>query len=153
MSEEQGTVVGVQLMGGEPFLCVLCMAVPCRFAIGRASLYCHANVAQLWSSLSETSGVAFLWQYVACLSRAKVHQAVTDPRFPPILLPHQLLPNVTVVPVCIDELSKLKLQSPHCPVRFQRCDQDLTRHRGGSGHSFRRMHCAPNPKLYAGDLP
>ena len=39
------------------------------FGICRASPYCHANVAQPWSSLRKTRGVAFLWGYGACLSR------------------------------------------------------------------------------------
>ena len=48
---------------------------------------CHANVAQLWSSLSKTRGVASLWRYGVCLSRAEGHPAVTDPRFPPTPFP------------------------------------------------------------------
>ena len=52
-------------------------------ATWRATPYCHAHVAQLWSSLSKTRGVASLWRCAVCLSRAEGHPAVTDPRFPP----------------------------------------------------------------------
>ena len=48
---------------------------------------CHANVAQLCSSLNKTRGVALLWRCGACLSRTEGHQAVTEPRCPH----HQLL--------------------------------------------------------------
>ena len=44
---------------------------PMSFAICRATPYCHANAAQLWSSLSKTRGVASLWRHGACLSHAK----------------------------------------------------------------------------------
>ena len=40
---------------------------PMSFAICRATPYCHANVAQLRSSLSKTRGVASLWRYGVCL--------------------------------------------------------------------------------------
>ena len=40
-----------------------------------------------WSSLSKMRGVASLWQYGMCLSRAKGQRAVTDPRVPPIRFP------------------------------------------------------------------
>ena len=36
---------------------------PMSFAICGASPYCQAHVAQLWSSLSKTRGVAFLWRH------------------------------------------------------------------------------------------
>ena len=60
---------------------------PMSLAIWRATPYCHANVAQLWSSLSKTRGVASLWRYGVCLPRAEGHPAVTDPRFPPTPFP------------------------------------------------------------------
>ena len=63
--------------------------------IWRATPYCHANVAQLWSSLSKTGGVASLWRYGVCLSRAEGHPAVTDPRFPPTPFPpNKRIPRV-----------------------------------------------------------
>ena len=43
---------------------------PMSLAIWRATPYCHTNVAQLWSSLSKTRGVASLWRCGVCLSRA-----------------------------------------------------------------------------------
>ena len=38
---------------------------PMSLAIWGATPYCRANVAQLWSTLSKTRGVASLWS-VAC---------------------------------------------------------------------------------------
>ena len=69
---------------------------PMSFPICRATLYCHANVAQRWSSLSKTRGVASLWRYGVCLSRAKGHRlsqisGSPPPRSPP---PHQKHPNI-----------------------------------------------------------
>ena len=58
-------------------------------AICGATRYRHTNVAQLWSSLSKTRGVASLWRYGVCLSRAEGHPGVTDPRFPPHPVPPQ----------------------------------------------------------------
>ena len=60
---------------------------PMSLGIWRVTPYCHANVAQLWSSLSKTRDVASLWRYGVCLSRAEGHPAVTDPRFPPTPFP------------------------------------------------------------------
>ena len=45
------------------------------------------QVVQLWCSLSKTRGVASLFRYGVCLSRAKGHQAVTDTRVPPTAFP------------------------------------------------------------------
>ena len=59
---------------------------PMAFAICAVSPYCTANVAQLWSSLSKTSVVTFLWRYGVCLS-PEGHQAVTDPRMTPTPFP------------------------------------------------------------------
>ena len=66
---------------------------PVSLAICGASLYCHANVAQLWSSLNKTRGVAFLWRYSVCLSCTEGHQAVTDPGPTQSRSPNQLLPK------------------------------------------------------------
>ena len=76
---------GLHWLGGRAFV-RFCMAVR-LFAICRASPYCHANVAQLWSSLNKTRGVTLLWRYSACLSRTEGHQAVTDPFAPPHPVP------------------------------------------------------------------
>ena len=46
--------------------------------------------AQHWVLLEQDRGVACLWQYGACLSSAKGHQADTDPRIP---LPHSPPPT------------------------------------------------------------
>ena len=52
--------------------CALCVTVRCCLPSAdsvqcRVSPYCHANVVQLWSSLSETRGITFPWRYGACL--------------------------------------------------------------------------------------
>ena len=81
-------------MEGNGF-CALLHDGPMLFAICGATLYCHANMAQLWSSLSKTRGVASLRRYGVHLSRAKAHQVVTDLRVPPPLG----CPPITTVPM------------------------------------------------------
>ena len=71
-------LMGGTLMGGERFLSVFYMTVPCRWPSGER----HRTV-MLWSCLIKTRGVASLWRYGVCLSHAEGHPAVTDPRFPP----------------------------------------------------------------------
>ena len=60
---------------------------PTSLAIWRATPYCHANVVQLWSSLSKTRDVASLWWYGASLSRAGGHPASQIPGSPPTPFP------------------------------------------------------------------
>ena len=81
---------GILLIGGrswgERVLCFLCMGGPLSFATCGASLYFHANVTQLYSSLSKTKGVISL----AAPSVGPVQggrRAITDPRIPPYPVP------------------------------------------------------------------
>ena len=71
---------------GAMVLCAFRMTVRCCWA----SPYCQAYIAQLWSSLSKTRGVAFLWRCSVCLS------AVTNPYLTPTLSPSskQTYPNL-----------------------------------------------------------
>ena len=62
---------------------------PISLAIWRATPYCHANVAQLCSSLIKTRDVASLWRYGVCLSLAEGHPAATEPQLPPPPFPPQ----------------------------------------------------------------
>ena len=82
-----------------------------------ASPYCHANVAQLWSSLSRTRGFTILWRYGVCRSCAKEHQAVTDPRVSttPSRPFHQKRPDVHEIVLSI----KSRFPCPRKSVNFE----------------------------------